>query len=241
MKEQKEIVFEILGEGGGIKIERIKTKLSEKFIYHHNEFDPTEEGLDVNEKGEYNNFEQPFQIINQKYYWYMLHLETVNEEFQKYVADSLILKLQKHGVSKDDLRHSKSRIEEVLKIFLEFGQRPLKDSLQNIKVQNIIKLIEYDYEEFNDNYAKEIGQKYKLKGKFEVWFPNEQDFKYDQATMASNLVDSFETIGKLEVVGNSIIIKNEHNQIKYILPGDKFFISTTPILSNTFGWFYNTI
>ena len=40
--------------------------------------------------------------------------------------------------------------------------------------------------------------------------------------MCSNLVYSFETIGKLEVNGNSIIIKNEYNQIEYILSQTSF-------------------
>ena len=43
------------------------------------------------------------------------------------------------------------------------------------------------------------------------------------------------TIGKLEISGNTIIIKNEFGQI------DKFFVSTTPILSKSKGWFYKRI
>lgn len=49
------------------------------------------------------------------------------------------------------------------------------------------------------------------------------------------------TIGKLEVNGNTIIIKNEFGQIDYAFSTDKFFVSTTPILSKSKGWFYKRI
>lgn len=58
---KKEKVFEILGEGGGICISRQKSETEEIFIYRHSEFDPTDEGLDINEKSIYLNFEKPFQ------------------------------------------------------------------------------------------------------------------------------------------------------------------------------------
>ena len=240
MTKSKEIVFEILAEGGGIRIDRHRTKQGEKFYYHHSEFDPTDEGLEVNEKGEYINFQIPFQLINSKYSWYMLHLETVNEEYRDYVITELISKLHQHGVNSTELQYSQKQLEEKLNIELEFGQRPLRGKLQNITVENLVKLTEYDYQEFTDNYAKEIGQKFKLKGTFEVWIPSEQTFSYDQVKMSSGLVERFETVGKLEINGNATIIKDEFDQIAYILPTDKFFISTTPILSNSKGWFYQT-
>jgi hypothetical protein len=39
---QTETVFRIGGEGGGIKITRLNKGSEEIFIYHHNEFDPTD-------------------------------------------------------------------------------------------------------------------------------------------------------------------------------------------------------
>ena len=75
----------------------------------------------------------------------MLHLEIVNEEYWNYVLTELITKLNKQGVAPDELKYSQSRIEEVLNVFLEYGQMPLNGALQNIQVQNLVKLIEYDY------------------------------------------------------------------------------------------------
>ena len=43
------------GEGGGICITRQQENSEVKFIYLHNEFDLTDEGLEVNEKHEYSN------------------------------------------------------------------------------------------------------------------------------------------------------------------------------------------
>lgn len=51
-----EDVFVIGGEGGGICITRQLGKPEKIFIYKHNEFDPTDEGLDVNKNYEFLNF-----------------------------------------------------------------------------------------------------------------------------------------------------------------------------------------
>lgn len=240
MTKDREVVFEILAEGGGIHIERQKTKNVEKFFYNHHEFDQTDKGLEVNKNGEYKTFEVPFQLINSQFSWYMLHLETVSEDYRDYVITELLKKLHQHGVNPKELEYSKPQLEKVLNIHLEFGQKPLLNKLQNITVENLVQLTEYDYQEFSDSYAKEIGQKFKLKGTFEVWIPSEQTFNYDQVKMSSGLVERFETVGKLELNGNATIIKDEFDRIEYILPTDKFFISATPILSNSKGWFYKT-
>lgn len=57
-------------------------------------------------------------------------------------------------------------------------------------------------------------------------------------SITDKMKNAFETIGKLEVNGNTIIIKNEFGQIAYAFSSDKFFVSTTPILSKSKGWFY---
>jgi len=38
-----------------------KNKTEEKFLYNHSEFEPTEEGLDINENGVYQSFEKVAQ------------------------------------------------------------------------------------------------------------------------------------------------------------------------------------
>ena len=119
MKTEK--VFEILGEGGGICISRQNNELSEKFIYHHNEFDPIDEGLEINKKDEYENFELPFQLINNKYPWYLLHLETVHDDYKTYIIERLIEKLNEKSVSLDDLKYSIYPLENSLKIKLNYN------------------------------------------------------------------------------------------------------------------------
>ncbi len=234
-----ETVFEILAEGGSLTIERKRSRNGEKFIYHHSEMDLTDEGLGVNEKGEYKTFEQPFQLINSKYPWFKLHLKTVHEDYRNYVIDELIKSLMYQGLTPDELRYSQKDLEKTLNIKLEFGFQPLKSGLQNIKVRNLIELTEYDYQEFTDQHAQEIGQKFKLKGKYKMW-TDEQTF-YPENMEIINTSNEFETIGKLEVSGNTIIIKNEFGQIEYAFSSDKFFVSTTPILSKSKGWFYKSV
>jgi len=114
-----EKVFEILGEGGGIWINRQKNKTEEKFLYNHSEFDPTDEGLDVSEKGEYQNFAKPFQLINNQYPWYMLHLETVHDDYRNYIIERLIEKLNEKSIKPDYFDYSRNQLEQILKIELK--------------------------------------------------------------------------------------------------------------------------
>ncbi|MCC5929122.1 MAG: hypothetical protein JJU28_07735 [Cyclobacteriaceae bacterium] len=116
----KEIVFNILGEGGGIYISRKKTKTGIVFLYHHNELDFTDEGLEVNEKREYSDFEKPFQLINDKYPWYMLYINIIHEDFRQYVIDKLIENINKNSIEPDYLDYSKSQLEDSLRISLSF-------------------------------------------------------------------------------------------------------------------------
>jgi len=237
-----ETVFEILAEGGSLTIEQKRNRNGEKFIYHHSEMDFTDEGLDVNEKGEYKTFEQPFQLINSKYPWFKLHLKTVHEDYRNYVIDELIKSLMYQGVTPDELRYSQRDLEKTLNIKLEFGTQPINSGLQNIKIENLIKFTEYEHHEYKDNYNSPSNEsKFVPKAKFETWLAGEQSFQHDQVTMSSNIVDCIETIGKVEVNGATIIIKNEFEQIEYAFSSDKFFVSTTPILSKSKSWFYKSI
>lgn len=230
-----ETVFEILAEGGSLTIERKRNRNGEKFIYHHNEFDPTDEGLGINENGEYSTFEQPFQLINSKYPWFRLHLKTVHEDYRNFVIDELIKALMFQGITPDELRYSQRNLEETLNIKLEFGNPPIKSGLQNIKVTNLMKLTEYEYQE----YTEESGKADRLRGKYEIW-TDEQVYSSQYNEIIRQKYD-FETIGKLEVNGNTIIIKNEFGQIEYAFSSDKFLVSTSPILSKSKGWFYKSI
>lgn len=115
-----EKVFEVLAEGGEICISRQKNKTEEKFLYNHNEFDPTEEGLDINEKGVYPSFDKPFHLVNNKYPWYMLHVETIHEDYRVFIIEKLIEKLNEKSIKPDYFKYSKNRLEEKLGIKLIF-------------------------------------------------------------------------------------------------------------------------
>ncbi len=116
MKSEK--VFEISGETGGISITRQKHKTEEKFLYHHSEWDPTDEGLDVNEEIEYPSFEEPFQVINNKYSWFMMYIE-IHSDYRNYIADQLIEKLNKMSIEPDYLGRRIAQLEHALKVELK--------------------------------------------------------------------------------------------------------------------------
>ncbi|MBN1926928.1 MAG: hypothetical protein JW798_13940 [Prolixibacteraceae bacterium] len=117
MKTEK--VFEILGEGGGICIYRQKSENEVIFLYSHSEFDPTDEGLDFNEKAVYNSFEKPFQLINNRYSWYKLYIEAIHEDYKNYITENLIEILNKKSILPDHLIFNKDQLEHVLNIKLK--------------------------------------------------------------------------------------------------------------------------
>jgi hypothetical protein len=117
-----EKVFEILGEGGGICIKRQINKSEEKFLYDHNEYDFTDEGLDVNEKGIYLSFDKAFQLINDRYSWFMLDIETIHNDYRNYVIEKLIEKLNEKSIDLDYLNNSKLRLEQSFNIELNCKQ-----------------------------------------------------------------------------------------------------------------------
>jgi hypothetical protein len=145
-----EIVFEVAAEGGSVAIERLQTKQGYKFMYHHNEMDMGDEGLEVNEKGAYTDFETPFQLINKEYPWYSLHLCYVHDDFRNYVTNELIKTLNSKGITNEDLHFSKQQLENILQIKLKFGFLPINSGMQNIEIKNLVKLVEYDYQEYTE-------------------------------------------------------------------------------------------
>ena len=120
-EEKTEKVFEILGEGGGICISRAINKSGTKFIYHHSEFDPTSEGLDKNKKCEYDNFKKPFQLINDRYPWYLLYLKTIHDDYKNFIIERLIEKLNHKSALLENFEYHKSDLEDILKIKLNYS------------------------------------------------------------------------------------------------------------------------
>jgi len=117
---EEEPVFKISGEGGGITITRLRFSSGDKFIYHHSEFDPNEEGLVVNIREEYDNFEIPFGIIDEKYPWPELYISTIHSDYKNYVIERLIPKLNNSHIPIDWLNHVKRNVKESLGIQLNY-------------------------------------------------------------------------------------------------------------------------
>ncbi len=221
---EKEIVFEVLAEGGSIKIERIaKVKQGCEYFLVINETDFSESGLDVYSTKVYDNFYDTFDALNEKYFWHDLHISYAEEDFKEHIAEVLINKLNKLGITQ---LNQKQLLEEKLNCKFNMVEKPEIGGLQIISVSSLIKVIEHDYVEHYDEYAKEIGQKYKLKGSYEM-FTEEQPYTIRNMELI-NSSNSLNTIGNIEVSGNTIIIKDEYAQIAYVLPSDKYFISAKP-------------
>lgn len=231
----EEIVFEILAEGGSLGITRRKTEMGDRFLYNHNEMDMSDEGREIDHTFGFTSFEEPFQIINSKYPWYSLHLETLHEDFRKYVLHELVSTLNRKNLTPQVLSHSREDLEKQLKAKLIYAFAPIKNGLQIITATSMIKGKELIYQE----YTKESGLKARLKGSMETWLLESLPI-YGGNDLLNNFLEIKE-IGILEVSGNTIIIKNEHGQILYAFSSDKFFVSTEPILSSKKSWWFREI
>ncbi len=112
-----EIVFEILAEGGGLKIEREITKSGEKFIFKHNEMDSSDEDLGVHKKFEFDSFEEAFQEIN-NYSWYQFFIYTLHLDFKEFVLNQLIDRLNNDSIHPDSLENTIHNLNEKFDIEL---------------------------------------------------------------------------------------------------------------------------
>lgn len=222
-----EKVFEILAEGGSLTIERKRNRNGEIFIYRHSEFDPTDEGLDVNENGKYETFEQPFQLISSKYPWFRLHIETVHEDYRDYVLDELIKALMFQGITPDELRYSQQDLEKALNVKLEFGNAPIRSGLQNITIEFYNgTTTEYEYANHSGEYFSDSVRNDDLK----IYKKTENlDWKIIKCR------------GTIQFSGSTVIINNEYSQPTYIFNSAKALVTTEPILSQSKSWFYKNI
>lgn len=115
---KSEKVFQMAGEGGSLTISRQKNRFKEKFIYHHGEFDPSDEGLDLNKQQEFDSFEAAFKLIDKGYVWQILTIEMVHNDFRDYVIEKLIQKLNENTVELEYYNYFKEQFEDILKIKL---------------------------------------------------------------------------------------------------------------------------
>lgn len=210
-----------------MSIERIRGSHGEKFIYHHGEFDPTDEEPGVNEKGEYDNFEQPFQLINSLYPWHSLHIETIHEDYRDYALKELLKVLMRKGVTPDELNNSKTDLEEKLQVKLEFGNPPLRNCLQEICIEIYDgSTTEYEYANLSGEYYHDSVRSDDLKLYKKIETP---DWKVINCKVAIHFSDS------------TIIIHDENKQPIYVFNSEKAFIKTKPILNKYKRWYYKKI
>lgn len=104
-------IFEVGSEGGALTIWRTVENGEHRFLYNHNEFDPTDSGLDIHEINKFKSFGSAFKLIHNRHEWYNLYLEHIDEEYINYLIKKLLEKLNTSNFRYWDDFH-KSRIEE---------------------------------------------------------------------------------------------------------------------------------
>lgn len=119
--DKTEPVFEVGAEGGSICISRTTTNSKEVFTYNHSECDPTDEGMGVYFKTEFDNFEEPFEKIHSTYAWHYLYFMTVHNDYKKYIITKLIEKLNNESVELNNFDYHKQEIEKKFGIELIYS------------------------------------------------------------------------------------------------------------------------
>ena len=113
-----EVVFSLGSECGGIRISRQRNNDEVAFIYHHNEFDPIDDELLINVVSKFPTFEEAFQLIQERYRWFRLYIDTVHEDYRAHLADKLLEKLNEDGASVAELSYNQEQLERVLGVKL---------------------------------------------------------------------------------------------------------------------------
>ncbi len=109
---KKETIFRLLAEGGGIDIVRISEIDHEYYEVYHCEFDPGDEGLDVNERKHFPSFETAFQNINERYPWHRLHISNVHPDFKSFIMAQLAEKQNKQQITPEEMIKIVKRINK---------------------------------------------------------------------------------------------------------------------------------
>ena len=226
MENQKETRLRILAEGGSIEICSIEKGYNEGFDYFVESLDVEMCVEDIMQEPPliHESFYGAFDELHTRYSWHFLHLDFVDEDFSEYVADKLLEKLNDPLEMWQDLEPE--NFEKILKLKLAQKKVKVKTGFSEITVKTLAKETEYLYHEFYDDYAKEIGQKFKLESIVETW-----------STFRG---ETFHFTGTLEIAGNAIILKNEDEQICHVLPIEKFQISAKPEVSFEEKWLFQS-
>lgn len=116
--EDKGLVFQIVGEGGGIQIIRQTIDKKFIFIYNHNEsyFD---DEFSVKKTNLYSDFETPLKLIFKTYPIHCLYITTVHNDYREFVANETLNKLNTKKITDFD---TKTDYEKVLGLEFEFDK-----------------------------------------------------------------------------------------------------------------------
>lgn len=227
MDNQKETRLRFLAEGKGIEICSIHKGKNEGFDYFLESSleDFTDTGSGNENREIYESFYGAFDQLNDRYPWHKLHLDFVDEDFVEYLADALGEKLNNPFDMLEDF--NREDFENALGIKISKRKVQTKTGFFDIQVKGLSKKKTYYYKEFYDEYAQEIGQKFKLESTVE--------------TVTNNDGESFDFTGTLEVCGNAVILKNSALEISHVLPSDQYYFFAKPELWEELKWSYHLV
>ncbi len=222
MEYQKDTAFQMLSDKALFEINRKDIGDNQGYDYFL-EVTPISQSADNLSESKpliHESFYGAFDEFHERFPWHNYQLDFLDRDFSEYVADHLVEKINDNNQS---FRNSEKRnFEEMLGIHLKTKEVEIKTGVFSIVVENLNKVTDYDYQEFVDSYAQEIGQKFKLINTVERW----ETFN----------AESFEFVGTLKISGNSVLLRDSDGDIRYVLASDKYMFTANPLTYTALNW-----
>lgn len=209
---KKETILDFIGEGASLTIYRELREKAYVYIYNHNETDFSDEGLDVYTNNEFTTFEAAFKLLK-RYPLHYLYLAYCHPEYRDIVADGIVYKLNHHYDKVEPVFDNQHEFEQKLNLRFEFKKENTPSKFYYITIKAVFQ----DYQnESNSSQSKPT----------EPWLKT-NDNEYFTC-------DKLE--GTIEILYNSILVKDNEGQLVKIYPSDKFIVELSTIYTSKSYW-----
>ena len=209
---KKETILEFIGEGASLTIYRELREKAYVYIYNHNETDFSDEGLDVYTNNEFTTFEAAFKLLK-RYPLHYLYLAYCQPEYREIVANEIVCKLNNDYEKVEPFFNNQDEFEQKLNVRFQFKKENTPSEFYYITIKSVFQ----DYQnESNSSQSKPT----------EPWLKNKDNeyFTYDKLE------------GTIEILYNSILVKDNEGQLVKIYPSDKFIVELSTIYTSKSYW-----
>lgn len=209
---KKETILDFIGEGASLTIYRELREKAYVYIYNHNETDFSDEGLDVYRNNEFTTFEAAFKLLK-RYPLHYLYLAYCHPEYRDIVANEIVYKLNNDYEKVEPFFNNQDEFEQKLNVRFQFKKENTPSGFYYITIKSVFQ-----------NYQNESNSS--QSEPTEPWLKNTVNECYT--------CDKYE--GTIEILYNSILVKDNEGQLVKIYPSDKFIVELSSIYTSKSYW-----